>query len=212
MNNPQHNIKLTSYDILLKTFKAELKVNEEYKKTMVLRLAEQLEKEKVVALDKINQKLSEDLAGYVTKQWIGKVLDGKYKDAIKLANANAKHEADETKLMVQLGEQGLETTYGDVKDEVTRIKRGNEADESDKFREELRQALDAKGIDPTQMNVNVYKELSAKIEELDTLNNDHYNLRKAYADLDHILTDLHQYCGKWIKYDTNFNVLEVKED
>lgn len=202
---------MPTYSTLLRTFLAELKMTEDHKKTMIIKLADQLHREKIVAIENINKKLSEDLKGYVTKQWIGQCLPSRYKDAEKIHVGHEKTRLSETKMLVQIGDQGLETTLGDLKEEHKRIKKKTNRDESEDFHKELQEELDRHHIDPTTMNMNVFKELQKKIEENDNLRSLNHSLTIEINEVRSILTKLSRHTGFYVKYDNEFNVLHVKE-
>lgn len=199
---------MTSYEMMLRTFLSELKMTEEHKKKMIVKLAEQLEKERLVAMEDINKKLTEDLKGYVTKQWIGQVLPKKFKDAEKIHVGEQKAKASEMKMLVQVGETGIETTAGDLNDEVDRIRRKTEKDESDEFGEELKRKLDEHHINPTDINQNIYRELQEKIEQVERLKTKNLMLNRQYSDLDDKIKNLKRYVGCHVLYDENLRVLE----
>jgi len=201
---------MVSYDTMLRTFKKGLEVEEEYKKEMILKLASQLEKEKLVALADINKKLTEDLKGYVTKQWIGQCLPKKFKEAEKIHAGDEKARLSETKMLVKIGDEGIETTVGDFNEEIDRVKRKTEEHESDEFHKDFRKELEKRDIEPTDINQNIFKELQSKIEYIATLEDQLYNLRQDFDDRYHALSNLKPYAGNYVKYDNKFKVLDVR--
>jgi hypothetical protein len=85
MSSSKSRIDKLSYDELLVLFKAELKDQEVYKKDMILKLAEKLEKDSKMIVADINAKLCEDLRGFnISKQYIGRLMDDKYKNKNKI--------------------------------------------------------------------------------------------------------------------------------
>jgi hypothetical protein len=201
---------MVSYDTMLRTFKKGLEIEEKYKKEMILKLASQLEREKLVALADINKRLTEDLRGYVTKQWIGQVLPKKFKEAEKIHAGDEKARLSETKMLVKIGDEGIETTVGDFNKEVDRVKKKTEDHESEEFHKDFRGELEKRNIDPTDINQNIFKELQSKIELIEKLEDQLNNLRVDFDNRYHVLSNLKPYAGNYVKYDNDFKILDVK--
>jgi hypothetical protein len=195
---------MATYDQMLRTFKAELDMSEKYKKDMVVKLALQLEKEGQIAVDKINQQLTEDLKGFITKAWIGQVLERKYKNGARITKG-PEYVPNETKLLVKLGESGIETTEKDINDEIARL----EGQTSNDFHTNFKKELDNRTIG--DLNEEVFKELQRKVEEIDGLNLTIRGLNNELREMDDILKRLNHHAGYYVKYDKEFNVIDVKE-
>lgn len=184
-------------------------MSEEYKKQTIIKLAVKLEEEGKLAIERINEQLTEDLKGYVTKQHIGQCLPKKFKDATKIHRGDEKTQLDETKLLIKVGESGFETTEQGIKDEVDRINRENEIDASNEFHKEFKEKLDSRGL--PELNEEVFQELQRKIEEIDGLNLKIRGMHNEMLSSQHILSELSKHAGYYVKYDENFNIIDVKE-
>jgi exonuclease III len=195
---------MPNYQQLLRTFKAELDQSEQFKRDMILRLAQQLEKEGQIAVNRINQQITQDLEGYVTKGYVGQCLDKRFKNGDKITRG-AEAKPNELKLLVQVGETGIQTTEDDLTDELKRL----ENQESEDFHKDFRNKLDETKL--PELNQEVFMELQRKIQEIDQLNVEVNGLHNEMRQNQQILFQLSKHAGYYVKYDKAFNIIDVKE-
>jgi hypothetical protein len=140
---------VVSYNVLLQTFRAELKEQERYKRDMILKLAQKLEEEKYPTSD-ISRRLVSDLQGFIAKSYVSMVLkDKKYKDQSKI---HEKEREEEDEITV--------TNDGTV---VPNPELEHEQEEHDKFYEQLSSSLGSRTEEVKSLNDVVVKELDKEI-------------------------------------------------
>jgi hypothetical protein len=195
---------------MLRTFKGELDVSENYKRTMVEKLAKKLENEKY-PVGEIYNKLSHDLAGYITRQYIGQCLPNKYKHVEKITRGEDKAPVqDYKKLTLRSLEDGeaIETTEENLKDEIKRVSKANEKQESDDFHKELKEEFAKRDLG--DVNDVVLRELDTAIERI------HYLEGKVRTQEEELewwhqnAGSMRQLAGNYVKFDENFNTIDLR--
>lgn len=142
---------MVSYDTLLRTFRAELKEQEKYKKDMIIKLAKKLEEEKY-PIHEINGRLVFDLQGFIGKSYISQILDKKYKQLDKIHEKEKGEEEEATVMNTNDGQ----TVVNDPE-----LEREQEAKEE--FTNEFNQALNSRAEESKSLNDAVLKELDKEL-------------------------------------------------
>lgn len=193
---------LVNYDTLLRTFKAELGESEKYKKDTIVKLAKKLEQEMEVAVHDINDKIANDLDGYVSRQYIGQCLDKKYKHQEKITAV--KKDKKNKKQAIQIATNG--TIIDETKDKA-------------EFYRDLDKAFDKSDKEVYSLNDTVVKELDSTKEELKALESKFENLitpeqfeslQNRLTAQDAILDGLRNYVGEYVLYDESLEVESVR--
>ena len=181
---------------------------------MIVKLATRCLKEKLCPKNKINDKIATDLEGFITRQYIGQILGKDYKDQshIHRGKNKAEEKVSEDKLMVQIGEAAIETTESELKDEANRVSRESEMIASQDFHDELNQALDQRAVDVKEINSAALKELDTLSEKLKEQDRVIKYLREELNFKSMILSTFERFVGKYIKYNNEFEIIDVKED
>jgi hypothetical protein len=185
---------MVSYDTLLKTFRAELKEQERYKKDMIIKLTQKLEEEKYPTND-ISARLTADLDGYIGKSYIAQVLDKKYKH---LEKAREK----EQKATV------MNTTEGQTVNEVN----PEEQEAKEQFTNEFNQALNSRKSESKDLNEVVVRELDKQLEYTRDLEarlkqtvsqEDYEKLEKRLLRYSELIDSIEVHIGSFIKFAKN---------
>jgi hypothetical protein len=188
---------MVSYDTLLKTFKAELKEQEKYKRDTIVKLAQKLEEEKY-PMGEINQRLVRDLEGFIGKSYISQILDKKYKDQSKIHEKTEKEE-DKDKITV--------ATDGTV---VPDPKLEHEQEENAEFHQELDNTLDNRTEESKSLNdvvvkeldkeISLRKELEQKLEQ--SITHEHYQeLERRALMYSELMKEIENHLGEFVKFE-----------
>lgn len=191
---------------MLRTFKAELEQTEKFKKDMIIKLAQQLEKESEIPVKEINDRISSDLEGYITRQWVGQCLADKYKNGVKQVKKNKrkKEKEKEKEKLVEVAEGGA-TIYEDF--------------ENTKFHQDLGKALEERSSQSANLNDVVVKELDVAINKQKELESklanvvtpDQYKqMENRLSYQQEILDNFRNYVGEWVLYDKDLQVEHVR--
>ena len=192
--------QLVSYDTLLRTFKAEIIETEKFKKHTILKLAKKLEEE-LAELHKINDRICEDLDGYVSRQYIGQCLDKKYKQQEKIT-ASPKKKKKEKAIEI--------ATNGSVLSE-------EETDKAEFYRG-MDKEFDASDQRVRSLNDTVVKELNTAIikqKELEsklasTITEEEYlKIEKQVTAYEGLVEQFKNHVGEFVKYDENLEITNV---
>jgi hypothetical protein len=170
---------------------------------MILKLAKKLEEEKKVKLNEINEKICNDLEGYVSKQYVGQCLDKKYKNQEKITSS-AKKDKKNKKQAIEIATDG--TIIDEAKDKA-------------EFYRDMDNAFDKSDEEVKSLNDTVAKELDSTKEELKALESKFENLitpeqfeslQNRLTAQDAILDGLRNYVGEYVLYDESLEVESVR--
>jgi hypothetical protein len=191
---------LVSYNTLLQTFKAELSETEKYKKDTILKLAKKLEEEKKVPVNEINDKISNDLEGYVSRQYVGQCLDKKYKQSEKITSPKKKSKEKE----IEIATNGSVITE-EEKDKAEFYSAMDKAlDRSD---QELK-SLNSTVVNELDKANNKVKELEAKLAN--TVTEEEYRaMEKRVNEYEESLEDFKNHIGEYVRYDKDLQITNV---
>jgi hypothetical protein len=142
---------MASYSVMLRAFLAELDVTEQFKRETIIKLAQQLEKENF-PVDKINDKIAEDVEPRISKSYVGKILEDKYKNKAKIHK----------KKKEQPIEIAVDGSVINPEEEEAKIN----AEEHEKFTEALNTAAEASSKQIESLDSMVLKELDTAREKL----------------------------------------------
>lgn len=189
---------MAKYYTLLRTFKADLQNHEKFKKDTIIKLAKALEEERLCLIEQINDKLAQDLEGYITRSYIGICLEKKYK----------KKGFDRHKKKVEVATDGTEILS--EQDKLKEEERKKEEEDSKKFFEDMNKTLDTRAEETKSLNDIVVQELDKIREENKTLQSklnesitaEEYESMKIDVNLaKNIVDDVKNHLGEYIKFE-----------
>jgi NAD kinase len=197
---------MADYNTMLRTFLAELTTTEQFKRDMLIKLAKQLEKEQYPT-NQINDKIAEDVEGYVSRNYVGQVLEDKYKD---LSKSHATTRKKKKKQVIELAADGSVIQPPESKeDQVERFERT-------KFSEDLGRTLEARSKEVEGLDSMVMKELEQvrnEKQELGTKLSETINqLEKQLKQNDEVMELIAENLGFYMVFDKDeYQNIYVKE-